>query len=134
MDRQEYLGSVPSLNTADHERVASDRSNDWPFALIALAFGGLIGYAQLRLGELAISALLVAMVTMLLGALRPGRPWLWALLVALCVPASQFIAYVGREHFTRGATFGSFALLAPAFVCAYGGAIGRNLVAELFKK
>ena len=53
MDRQEYLGSVPSLNTADHERVASDRSNDWPFALIALALGGLIGYSQLRLGEAA---------------------------------------------------------------------------------
>lgn len=134
MDRQEYLGSVPPLNTADNERVTTHRLRDWPFALIALAFGVLIGYAQFRLAELAVSALLVAMVTMLLGALRPHRPWLWALLVALCVPASQLIAYLGREHFTRGVTIGSFALLAPAFVCAYGGAVGRKLVAELFKK
>ncbi|MBZ5567508.1 MAG: hypothetical protein LAN64_06615 [Acidobacteriia bacterium] len=107
---------------------------DWPFTIFALAFGALIGYAQLRLGELAISALLVAMATMFLGAVRPQRPWLWALLVALGVPAAQFVAYLGREHFTRGAIFGSFALLAPAFVCAYGGAVGRKLVDELLSK
>ncbi len=102
--------------------------------LLALALGALIGSAQVRFGELAISALLVAMVTMFLGAVRPRRPWLWALLVALCVPAAQFVAYLGRERFTRGATYSSFALLAPAFVCAYGGSIGRRLLGELFKK
>jgi hypothetical protein len=114
-------------------RSASSRA-DWPFVIVALAFGTLIGYAQLRLGELAISALLVAMVAMFLGAMRPRRPWRWALLVALCVPAAQLVAYLGREHFTRGAIFGSFALLAPAFVCAYGGAVGRKLIGELFSK
>ncbi len=101
--------------------------------MLALAFGCVIALAQLRLGELAISALLVAMATMFLGAMRPRRPWLWALLVTLCVPAGQFMAYLGREHFTRGAMFASFALLAPGFVCAYGGAIGRRLVGELVK-
>ncbi len=109
-------------------------TRDWPFILVAVVFGVLIGYGQARLGELAVSALLVAMVTMFLGAMRPQRPWLWALLVALCVPAVQFVAYLGREHFTRGATASSFALLAPAFVCAYGGAAGRRLLGELFKK
>lgn len=113
------------------EKLAEGR--DWPFVTGALASGALIGYGQLRFGELAISALLVAMVTMSLGAMRPRWPWRWALLVALCVPAALFIAHLGREHFTRGAIFGSFALLAPAFVCAYGGAVGRKLVAELFK-
>ncbi len=113
------------------ENIAGGR--DWPFVAAALACGALIGYAQLRFGELAISALLVAMVTMSLGAMRPRRPWRWALLVALCVPAALFIAHLGREHFTRGAIFGSFALLAPAFVCTYCGAVGRKLLAELFK-
>jgi hypothetical protein len=123
-----------SLNTAAPELRTARSSRDWPFVFSAIILGSLIGYAQWRLGELAISALLVAMVTMLLGACRPRTPWLWALLVALCVPAAQLIAYLGREHFTRGATFGSFALLAPAFVCSYGGAVGRRLVAELFNK
>ncbi|MGB9104359.1 MAG: hypothetical protein WCC59_06365 [Terriglobales bacterium] len=122
------------MPTASSPPTSAPRRADWPFVLVALAFGALIGYAQLRWGELAISALLVAMVTMFLGAMRPRRPWLWALLVALCVPAAQLFAYIGREHFTRGAIFGSFALLAPAFVCAYGGAVGRKLVGELFKK
>ncbi len=110
------------------------KNHDWPFAFVAVIAGGLIGYAQLRLSELAISAVLVAIVTMFLGAVRPRRPWLWALLVALCVPVVQFIAYLEREHFTRGATASSFALLAPAFVCAYGGAVGRKLLRELFAK
>ena len=108
--------------------------SDWPFLALALALGALIGYVQLRWGELAISALLVAMVTMFLGALRPRQPWRWALLVALCDPAAQLFAYLGREHFTRGAILGSFALLAPAFVCAYCGAVGRKLVGELVRK
>jgi hypothetical protein len=122
------------MPTASSPPTSAPIRADWPFVLVALGFGTLIGYVQLRWGELAISALLVAMVTMILGAMRPRRPWLWALLVALCVPAAQLFAYLGREHFTRGAIFGSFALLAPAFVCAYGGAVGRKLVGELFKK
>lgn len=122
------------MPTASSPPTSALRRADWPFVLVALGFGALIGYAQLRWGELAISALLVAMVTMFLGALRPRRPWLWALLVALGVPAAQLFAYLGREHFTRGAIFGSFALLAPAFVCAYGGAVGRKLVGELVRK
>ena len=122
-----------SSTTAPVENAARDRRRDWPYVVIALASGALIGYAQVRWGELAISALLVAMITMFLGALRPQRPWLWALLVALGVPLVQGIAYLGREHFTRGATISSFALLAPALVCAYGGAVGRRLVHELFQ-
>ena len=106
----------------------------WPLVALAIALGALIGFAQLRWGELAIAALLVSMVTMFLGAVRPRRPWLWALLVALCVPAAQLFAWLGREQFTRGAILGSFALLAPAFACAYGGAVGRKVVGELFKK
>jgi hypothetical protein len=122
------------MPTASSPPTSAPRRADWPFVVVALGCGALIGYAQLRWGELAISALLLAMVTMFLGAMRPRRPWLWALLVALCVPAAQLFAYIGREHFTRGAIFGSSALLAPAFVCAYGGAVGRKLVGELFKK
>ncbi len=124
---------VLTMATASFRPDSASSRADWPFAMAALGLGALIGYAQLRLGDLAIAALLVAMVTMFLGAMRPRRPWLWALLVALCVPAAQLVAYFGREHFTRGAIFGSFALLAPAFVCAHGGAVGRKLVGELFK-
>jgi hypothetical protein len=106
------------MPTASSQPASAPIGADWPFAMLALALGALIGYAQLQWGELTIPALLVAMVTMFLGGVRPRRPWLWALLVAGCVPAAQLFAYVGRERFTRGAIFGSFALLAPAFVCA----------------
>jgi hypothetical protein len=122
------------MATASTPPVSAQRRRDRPFTAIALVAGALIGYAQVKFGEMALSALLVALLTMFLGVARPRRPWRWAVLVALCVPAAQLVAYLGREHFTRGATIGSFALLAPAFVCAYAGAVGRNLLGELFRK
>jgi hypothetical protein len=107
---------------------------DWPGYVLALALGAAIGFLQLRLAELALSALAVAAATMALGVLFPRRPWRWALLVALCVPAALLIASTGRTHFTRGAIYGSFALLMPALACAYGGSVMRRLVGELLHR
>jgi hypothetical protein len=101
---------------------------------VAILLGAAIGYLQIRLAEIALSALAVAAATMGLGLIFPRRPWRWALLVALCVPAALLIASAGRTHFTRGAIYGSFALLMPALACAYGGSFMRKLVRELTRK
>ena len=97
-----------------------------------MLLGAGIGYLQLRLAEMAITSLAVSFVCMGLGTAKPRRPWRWALLVALCVPAALLLG--ARYHPSRGAVFGSFILLAPAFVCAYGGSQMRKLIEELFKK
>ena len=107
---------------------------DWPFWLAGLLLGGLTGYVQTRIGDLLLSALMVAAFSMFLGMMRPQRPWRWALLVAVCLPAAQLLAFLTREHPTRAAVYTSFAALAPALVCAYGGSLLRRVLGELFPR
>lgn len=105
-----------------------------PLVIAALALGVLVGYAHLRVHDLGLAALMVGAVCLGLGFARPQRPWRWALILALCVPAVHLVANLGHERFTRGGALASFALLIPAFSCAYGGAFGRRLLALLFPK
>lgn len=109
-------------------------TREWPGYLLAVLLGAAIGYLQVRVAELALSALAVAAATMALGLIFPRRAWRWALLVVLCVPAALLMASTGRTHFTRGAIYGSFALLMPALACAYGGSFMRRLIGELTRK
>lgn len=129
---QNWLIAVAELK----EQIVQPRAGwrDWPWYVFALVCGAGIGYLHLRLGELALAALLVSIATMFLGAVRPRWPWRWALLVALCVPLAMLAAHLGRERFSRGAVFGSFALLMPSLACAYGGSFLRRLMGELFPK
>ena len=95
-----------------------------------MLLGAGIGYMHVRVGELSLAAISVSIVCMALGTAKPHRPWRWALLVALCVPAAMLIW--ARYHPARGEVYGSFILLAPALVCAFGGSQMRKLIAELF--
>lgn len=68
---------------------------------------------------------------MTMGCAWPRRPWRWALILGLSVPAAVFLDW--RHHPGRGMFYGSFAMLAPALVAAFGGSFMRKLVGELFK-
>ena len=57
------------------------------------AFGIVAGVLDVKVGDLLLTALFVLAATMLLGALRPQRPWRWTLLVAAFVPLVQLVAY-----------------------------------------
>ncbi len=116
------------------QAAARTKTREWPAYAAAIVLGGAIGYMHARLGELSLAALAVSASTMALGLIWPRRPWRWALLVGVCVPLAMLLEHLGREHFARGAVYGSFALLMPAFACAYGGSFMRRLVAELTRK
>lgn len=51
------------------------------------------GVIDVRLGDLLVTAVFVMLSTMLLGLLRPARAWRWMVLVAVCVPLVQILAY-----------------------------------------
>jgi len=55
-------------------------------AIPALAGGIFMGYADSHSDDPAITLLILAAFSFLLGALGPGRPWLWPLLVGIWVP------------------------------------------------
>lgn len=97
-----------------------------------MLLGAGIGYLHVRVGEISLSAIAISAVCMAFGTVKPRRPWRWALLVSLCVPAAMLLG--ARYHPTRGAVYGSLVLVAPALVCAIGGSAMRAMVGELFRK
>ena len=60
-------------------------------AILALAGGIFIGYADSRSDDPAITLLVLAAFTFVLGALGPRRPWLWPLLVGIWVPVLDIV-------------------------------------------
>ena len=100
--------------------------------------GGVLGLAagvlDVKFGDLLLTALFVLVATMLLGALRPARPWRWTLLVAAFVPLVQLIAYaVLTEKPYRAQIYESFLGFLTGIAGAYGGATARRGLAELWK-
>jgi hypothetical protein len=98
-----------------------------------LGFGA--GILDVRVGDLLFTALLVLASTMLLGALRPRRPWRWTLAVGICVPIVQLLAYLFlAEKPYRAQIYESFLGLLTGIAGAYGGATARKGVETLFVK
>jgi hypothetical protein len=98
--------------------------------------GGLLGLCagllDVRVGDLLVTALLVLASTMWLGALRPRRPWRWALVVAVFVPIMHLLAHVLTAQKPYPAQiYESFLEFLPGLVGAYGGALGRNTVSNI---
>jgi hypothetical protein len=116
------MGSVP------------EGTRDRAVYALGVVLGMCAGMLDVRIGDLLLTALLVMASTMLLGALRPRKPWRWVLLVAACVPLMHLAAYLARAQMTdRAHVYESFLGFVTGIAGAYGGAAGRRLVNELFK-
>jgi len=77
----------------------------------------------------------VLTATMLLGALRPRRPWRWTLLVAVFVPLVQGVAYLLlTEKPYRAQIYESFLGFLTGIAGAYGGSTARRGLVELFRE
>jgi hypothetical protein len=109
------------------------------FALFALLLGAGCGALHVAVETMEepdplLSALAVTVATMLLGLLRPERPWRWVLAVGVPVPLAILIAsYVmPTAHFTRASIGGSFLVSLPGCAGAFGGSLLRRKVSEIF--
>jgi hypothetical protein len=110
---------------------ASDRG----IYILGGALGLIAGVLDVKVGDLLLTALFVLMATMLLGALRPRRPWRWTLTVAAFVPLVQLVAYaVLTEKPYRAQIYESFLGFLTGIAGAYGGATARIGIATLFEK
>ncbi len=109
--------------------IKSDRSIYLLGAL--LGFGA--GLVDVQFDELLLTALFVLASTMLLGALRPQRPWRWSLLVAVFVPMAQCGAYLLlTEKPNRAQIYESFLGFLTGIAGSYGGSLARRGLGELF--
>jgi hypothetical protein len=102
--------------------------------ILGAVLGVCAGVLDVRFGDLLLTALFVLAATMLLGGLRPPRPWRWTLLVAAFVPLVQLIAYsVLTAKPYRAQIYESFLGFLTGIAGAYGGATARKGVQELWK-
>jgi len=109
------------------------------FALFALLLGVGCGALHVLVAWLdqpdpLLSALAVTVATMMLGTLRPARPWRWVLLVGAPVPLTILLAglAIPAAHFTRATIAGSILIVLPGFAGAYGGSVLRRKITEIF--
>lgn len=113
------------------------------FPLLFLLFAILLGAACGALHVLVetmeepdplLSALAVTVATMLLGILRPARPWRWVLCVGAPVPLAILLAsyVIPAAHFTRASIAGSLLVSLPGCAGAFGGSVLRRKISEIF--
>jgi hypothetical protein len=109
------------------------RHNDRFAYVLAAALGLCAGVLDVKVGDLLLTALFVMASTMLLGVVRPERPWRWTLIVAVFVPVMQLLAYwLMTEKPYRAQIWESFLGFLTGIAGAYGGALGRKALNALF--
>ncbi len=106
---------------------------DLPIYVLAAALGIGAGILDVKIGDLLLTALFVLASTMLLGGLRPQKPWRWILIVGIFVPLLQLLAYLFlTEKPYRAQIYESFLGFLTGTAGAYGGSAGRKAMAEIF--
>ncbi len=102
---------------------------------MAIGFGVASGWADIKVGDLLLTAMIVLAACMLLGFISPRKPWRWVLLIGLCIPAVEWIAYFYlAQKPERAQVYESFLAFLPGIAGAFGGAMGRGVVDNLFAK
>lgn len=93
------------------------------------------GWLDIKVGDLLLTAVVVLAACMLLGFLRPQQPWRWVLLVGVFVPLVEWMAYFFlSEKPERAQIYESFLAFVPGIAGAFGAAVGRNVMDNLFAK
>jgi hypothetical protein len=101
------------------------------YALAAiLGIGG--GLLDVALGDLLLTALFVLASTMLLGTLRPEKPWRWILVVGAMVPSVQLLAYLAlTEKPYPAQIYESFLGFLTGCAGAYAGSVLRRTLENI---
>lgn len=104
-----------------------------PWYFLALLLGAISGFAEVALGDLMLTGFLALFFCMLMGALRPGRPWRWVLVVCGCIPLSRlFAANVLHIYTERAQIYEAFASFITGNAGAYVGSLGRRRADDLW--
>ena len=104
------------------------------YALAAI-FGVAAAWTDLKVGDLLLTAMIVVAACILLGFLSQRKPWRWVLLIGICIPLVEWLAYFFlSEKPTRAQIYESFLAFVPGIAGAVSGALGRGVVDNLFPK
>jgi MFS-type transporter involved in bile tolerance (Atg22 family) len=113
------------------------RTLGWVCLILALSGGIFAGWVDFNNDEPQAAVLVILVVTFLLGLIRSKRAWLWAIIVALCLPGVYLFARsLGYQSVSPPSPgwYASLLALIPAFIGAYSGALGGVIVKSIFAK
>ena len=97
--------------------------------------GAAAAWVDIKVGDLLLTATIVVASCMLLGFLRPRKPWRWVLIIGIFIPVVEWLAYFFlSEKPTRAQIYESFLAFLPGIAGAVGGAIARTVLNNLFAK
>lgn len=106
---------------------------DTAFYVLAALAGMFAGWVDIKAGDLLFTALLVLAPCMLLGLMRPQRPWRWVAIVGAFVPIAELLGYlVLTEKPYRAQIYESFLAFLPGIAGSYGGSLMRRAMANIF--
>lgn len=109
-------------------------SRDGRIYVLGAILGICAGILDVRIGDLLLTAIFVLGSTMLLGVLRPERPWRWIIVVAAFVPIIELLAYVLLTERPYAAQIYEWFLgFLTGAAGAYGGSVLRKAVGEIFR-
>lgn len=117
------------------ENLSTSAAGDTGIYLLATILGIGAGILDVKAGDLLLTALFVLCATLLLGMLRPQRPWRWIIAVGVCVPVMQLLAYIFlAEKPYPAQVYESCLGFLTGIAGAYGGAVVRRQMDELLRK
>jgi hypothetical protein len=124
------------MTTAWGEILPEKKSQGDGFYYVLAALSGMLaGWLDIKVGDLLLTAMAVLTACMLFGILSPRKPWRWVLLVGVFVPVVEWLAYFFlSQKPQRAQIYESFLAFVPGIAGAFGGAMGRGLVDNLFAK
>src|ERR1700681_4247990 len=128
------IRKIGDMTTAWGQILPEEKSDgDGFYYLLAVMLGALAGWVNIKVGDLLLTAMVVLAACMLLGILSPRKPWRWVLLVGVFVPVVEWLAYFFLSQKPgRAQIYESFLAFLPGIAGAFGGAMGRGLVDNLF--
>ena len=127
----------PATSTpAAHPQTArkSAKGSEIPWYALGLLLGAMSGFAEVAAGDLMLTGFLALFFCMVMGALRPARPWRWVLIVCGCIPLSRlFAADVLHIYTERAQIYEAFLSFITGNAGAYVGSLGRRRADDLLE-
>jgi hypothetical protein len=129
---------TPTANTPElsstARAVADAKGSEVPWYALAVLFGAISGFAEVAAGDLMLTGFLALFFCMMMGLLRPARPWRWTLLVCGCIPLARLLAATVLHIYTeRAQIYEAFLSFITGNAGAYVGSLGRRRVEDLWK-
>jgi hypothetical protein len=129
--QQEKVNGTPAAGAGQS---AVSAGSELPWYALALLFGILSGLGEVAVGDLMLTGFLALFFCMIMGLLRPPKPWRWTLIVCGCIPLSRlFAADVLHIYTERAQIYEAFASFITGNAGSYVGSLGRRRVDDLWE-